>query len=94
MAKKDQACRGGIIHKKTVSRGDTDFLSVNSFSVDVNVLKTEFEFGDEKEDARRYFLQLRQLFIDMNYLKLDSDEFKQQLKSIEEKIAERSKQNA
>jgi hypothetical protein len=27
-------------------------------------------------------------------LKLDSDEFKQQLKSIEEKIAERSKQNA
>lgn len=64
------------------------------FEFIVKVLKTDFEFGDEKEDARRYFLQLRQLFIDLNYLVLDSDEFKQQLKAIEEKIAERSKQNA
>lgn len=50
------------------------------------VLKADFNFSD-KESARKYFLELRQLFIDQNYMALESSEFADQQKLIDEKIA-------
>ena len=47
----------------------------------------EFDFED-KAAARSWFLQLRQLFIDWNYLKTDSAEFADQQTAIINKIAE------
>ena len=46
-----------------------------------------FRFED-KDRARRYFLELRQLFIDLNYLRQDSPEFAEQERRIEAKLAE------
>ena len=57
------------------------------------VLKTVFTF-DDKETARKYFLDLRQLFIDRNYMELDSAEYRDQSALIEKLIAEGSKKNA
>lgn len=51
----------------------------------MEVLDADFEFAS-KEDARRYIQELRQLFIDWNYVKQDSDEFKKLEKSIDKKI--------
>ncbi len=48
-----------------------------------DVLKKEFSFTD-KEQARKYFYNLRQLFIDWNYKEWESDEFKAQEKVIDE----------
>ncbi len=62
------------------------------FDMVCRVLHETFGF-DGKDAARTYFLELRQLFIDSNYLKLDSVEFKSQESAIEAKIAE-GKQNA
>ena len=56
----------------------------------IRVLNTEFLFDGDKDAARRYFLELRQLFVDANYLAIDSAEFKQQEEEIEKKIAERA----
>ena len=50
------------------------------------VLKADFSFSD-KESARKYFLELRQLFIDQNYMAMESGEFAAQQKLIDEKIA-------
>ena len=58
-----------------------------------SVLKTTFFFSD-KETARKFFLDLRQLFIDRNYMKLDSAEYRDQTALIENLIAEGSKKNA
>ena len=52
------------------------------------VLRNEGFRFDDKDRARRYFLELRQLFIDLNYLKQDSPEFAEQEKRIEAKLAE------
>ena len=57
------------------------------------VLKTTFCF-DDKETARKYFLDLRQLFIDRNYMALDSAEYRDQSAMIEKLIAEGSVKNA
>ncbi|MBO7327317.1 MAG: V-type ATP synthase subunit A [Lentisphaeria bacterium] len=57
------------------------------------VLQTAF-FFDDKETARKYFLNLRQLFIDRNYMTLDSDEYRDQSELIEKLIAEGSVKNA
>ena len=58
------------------------------FSEVLKVLKEEdFRFAD-KDGARKYFLELRQLFMDMNYLPFESAEFKAQQLKITEKIAE------
>ncbi len=57
------------------------------------VLGGNFSFPD-KDAARRYFLELRQMFMDLNYLPMDSEEFKKQEAGIEAKIAERSTANA
>ena len=53
----------------------------------LEVLNAEFDFED-KAAARSWFLQLRQLFIDWNYLKTDSAEFADQQTAIINKIAE------
>ena len=53
------------------------------------VLESNFNFDDDKDVARSYFLALRQLYMDSNYLALDSDEFKELERKIDEKISER-----
>ena len=52
----------------------------------------DFNFT-EKDDARRYFLQLRQLFIDLNYTRMEDAEFKTLEERIAAKLAE-GKKNA
>jgi hypothetical protein len=54
------------------------------------VLKTGFSF-DEKEAARKFFLELRQLFTDRNYLALDDPEYAGMSAEIDAKIAQGSK---
>ena len=51
------------------------------FSKVVDVLGKEFTFED-KDEARKYFYELRHTFIDWNYKKWDSNEFDEQEKSI------------
>ena len=58
-----------------------------------NVLKTDFTF-DDKETARKFFLELRQLFTDRNYMKLDSVEYREQTALIEKSISRKSRQDA
>ncbi|MBQ9087538.1 MAG: V-type ATP synthase subunit A [Lentisphaeria bacterium] len=57
------------------------------------VLKDSFQFED-KESARTYFLELRQLFLDRNYEKPDSDDYRNLSDRIKAKIAEGKKANA
>ncbi len=54
------------------------------------VLQGEFDF-ENSDLARRYFLELRQLFIDSNYQAMDSDEFKRLENEIDAKIREHIK---
>ena len=54
----------------------------------VEVLKDEFKF-DDKDQARRFFLELRQLFTDWNYSPYNSDKFKKGEEAIAAKIKER-----
>lgn len=49
------------------------------------ILHTEFHF-ESKEEARHFFNDLRQLTIDWNYTKMDSEEFKEQEKKIDKHI--------
>ena len=58
------------------------------FSMVLDVLREEaFSFAD-KDAARRYFLELRQLFMDMNYMQFRCDDFKKQEQLIAEKLSE------
>ena len=58
------------------------------FAKVLEVLREEgFDFSG-KDGARRYFLELRQLFMDMNYLPFESGEFQAQQRRITDKIAE------
>ncbi|MCB0286987.1 MAG: V-type ATP synthase subunit A [Calditrichaeota bacterium] len=57
------------------------------------ILTEEFSF-DGKEDCRTFFNRLRQLFIDWNYKKFDSDEFGKQEKAIEKLLASHLEENA
>ena len=50
------------------------------------VLEQKFPFS-EKEPARRYFLELRQLFLDWNYIARDDPEYAAQERAIDEKLA-------
>ncbi len=56
------------------------------FSKVVEVLKKNFTFKD-KESARNFFYSLRHNFIDWNYLKLETEEFKNQEKQIDKLLA-------
>jgi V/A-type H+-transporting ATPase subunit A len=51
----------------------------------LEILKAEFGFK-EKEEARNFFYDLRQKFIDWNYMEMHSPEFKNQEKAIESLI--------
>ena len=51
-----------------------------------SVLEQQFPFTD-KEESRRWFLELRQLFLDWNYIAQDDPEFKEQENRIDSKIA-------
>ena len=57
------------------------------FSKVTDILNSSFNFTD-KDSARKFFMELRQLFIDWNYVKMDSDEFKKLEKSIDSKVKE------
>ena len=58
------------------------------FDMVLGVLKEEkFSFTD-KDAARRYFLEVRQLFMDMNYMPFQNDDFKKQELLIAEKLSE------
>lgn len=57
------------------------------------VLAGSFSLPD-KDTARSYFLNLRQMFMDLNYLAMDTQAFKDQETAIEAKIAERRTANA
>ena len=59
------------------------------FSKVVEALKTTYKF-DVKDNARRFFQDLRQLFIDWNYRKFKSAEFDAIEKEINSKIKERA----
>jgi V/A-type H+-transporting ATPase subunit A len=52
------------------------------------ILKQDFYF-DHKEEARRFFYELRHLFIDWNYKEIDSEEFGNQEKNIDEFVKSR-----
>ena len=74
--------------------GATDAARQKRMFADVSgVLKHEFEFPD-KETARKFFLELRQLFTDRNYQALDTAEYTALSRKINDKIAEESKHHA
>ena len=50
------------------------------------VLESKFSF-DDKEEARKWFLELRQLFLDWNYIARGDAAFEQQENAIDSKIA-------
>ncbi|MFA7183336.1 MAG: V-type ATP synthase subunit A [Victivallales bacterium] len=55
----------------------------------IMVLNTQFDFSD-KDQARRYFLELRQIFVDWNYAAMGSDGFKKLEAAVDAKIKEHS----
>jgi V/A-type H+-transporting ATPase subunit A len=59
------------------------------FKLVVGILETSFKITN-KDEARSYFMDLRQLFIDLNYTALDSEEFKRILTAIDDKVKEQS----
>ena len=65
---------------------------VYMFDKVIDVLESTFKFED-KEVARRYFLELRLAFTNLNYAEYQSDKFKELEKAVDEKISER-KENA
>ena len=65
---------------------------VYMFDKVTDVLKSTFKFED-KEVARRYFLELRLAFTNLNYAEFRSDKFRELEKVLDAKISER-KENA
>ena len=55
----------------------------------VGVLRNKFKF-ENKDEARRFFLELRQLFTDWNYSPFNSDKFKKGEEDIAAKIKEKT----
>ena len=55
----------------------------------ISILDTQFDFSD-KDKAHRYFLELRQVFIDWNYAAMDSEQFKKLEAAIDAKVKEHS----
>ena len=78
---------------------DTDLLNDDFSNIDFDkldsgddILSDEFSDDkfDDKDQARRFFLELRQLFTDWNYSPYNSDKFKKGEEAIAAKIKERS----
>ena len=59
----------------------------------IEVLRAAFQFED-KETARRYFLELRLVFTNLNYASFQSDKFKQLEQQLNAKLSERTAKNA
>ncbi|HPO90620.1 MAG TPA: V-type ATP synthase subunit A [Victivallales bacterium] len=59
------------------------------FSKVVNTLKKDYKFS-EKDEARKFFQELRQLFIDWNYIAMDDEKFTEMEKKIDSKIKEKA----
>ncbi len=57
------------------------------FNKIINILKTQFEFN-EKEEARKFFQNLRQVFIDWNYIAMDNEQFKAYEEAVDSKVNE------
>ncbi len=55
----------------------------------VGILDTKFQFGD-KDLARRFFLELRQICIDWNYSEFESESFKELEAKIDAKVKEQN----
>lgn len=53
----------------------------------INILDTKFNFKS-KEEVRKLFVELRQMFIDWNYMKFKSDKFQYHESSINSKLKE------
>ncbi len=60
------------------------------FNKIINILSAEFKF-DDKQDARDFFTTLRSKFIDMNYIDMENDKFKDQEEDINKLIKEKAK---
>ncbi|HBM15922.1 MAG TPA: V-type ATP synthase subunit A [Lentisphaeria bacterium] len=60
---------------------------IHVFKKTIFVLDSKFSFK-AKEDARQFFMGLRQMFIDWNYLKFGSDKFKYQEDHINSRLKE------
>ena len=60
-----------------------------TFNKVVKILASEFDLGN-KDDARAFFNQLRQKFIDWNYSEWDGDKFKSNEKDIDELYASKN----
>ncbi len=61
----------------------------NYVTVKIHGILTRDMAFDDKEQAREFFYELRQRFIDWNYLEFNSDEFKKQEKTIDDLISSR-----
>ncbi|HOK05492.1 MAG TPA: hypothetical protein PLN24_09590, partial [Victivallales bacterium] len=59
------------------------------FSKVVNTLKKDYKFS-AKDEARKFFQELRQLFIDWNYIAMDDEKFTEMEKKIDSKIKEKA----
>jgi V/A-type H+-transporting ATPase subunit A len=59
------------------------------FTKVMSILDTEFSFAD-KDAARTWFQELRQMFVDWNYLDDSSEEFKTQEAALDAKIKEQA----
>lgn len=71
-----------------VDSGSTAERQLYMYNKVYEVLTAQFNFK-EKAEARRYFLELRQLFIDWNYLEMNSEGFKKQESVIDSKLKEK-----
>ena len=58
-----------------------------------SILAQKFVF-DDKEQARRYFLELRLILTDMNYTPFKGEEFRALEQKMNEKISERAEKDA
>ena len=56
----------------------------------IEILETEFDFEDKK-DARNYFNKLRSIFVDWNYIDMETDEFKEQEEKLNNFLKEKAK---
>jgi V/A-type H+-transporting ATPase subunit A len=72
-----------------VDATSSDQRQLHVFKNVKNVLDTDFRL-DTKENARKIFNQLRQMFVDWNYTAMDSKSFQEQEQSIAEFIKEHS----
>jgi len=57
------------------------------FTIIVQILDASFKF-QKKEESRKFFAELRQLFIDWNYIKFKTEDFKAMEASIDKKLKE------